>query len=71
MKGAGSYDAATAVESPRIQVTLVTGISEEHCRRINLGYRDYHEIAPDAWKTRENEGMLLVPHVGEVLYRPA
>ncbi len=37
VKGKGVYDAATGVETPRIQVTLATGISEERCRRINLG----------------------------------
>ena len=40
VKGLGTYDAATGVETPRIQVTLATGIPEERCRRINLGYLD-------------------------------
>jgi nickel-dependent lactate racemase len=71
VKGAGTYDAATAVESPRIQVTLATGIPEERCRRINLGYADYRAIDPHEWKGREAEGILLVPHAGEMLYRVA
>src|SRR6266705_4017051 len=41
VKGAGTYDAATGVETSRIQVTLATGIPEERCRRVNLGYMDY------------------------------
>jgi lactate racemase len=69
VKGAGTYDATSGVESPRIQVTLATGIPEERCRRVNLGYADYRTIDPDAWAGRESEGILLVPHAGEVLYR--
>jgi len=69
VKGMGSYDATTGIETPRIQVTLATSIPEERCRRVNLGYRDYHEINPQDWANREDEGALLVPHAGEVLYR--
>ena len=69
VKGAGEYELETGVEAPRIQVTLATGIPEERCRRINLGYRDYREIAPEEWANREDEGILLVRHAGEVLYR--
>lgn len=71
VKGTGSYDSATTQETPRIQVTLATGIPEERCRRINLGYADYHTIVPQEWEGREDEGILLVPHAGEVLYRLA
>ena len=69
VKGLGTYDAATGIESPRIKVTLSTGISEERCQRINLGYADYRSIDPDTWANREDEGILLVPHAGEMLYR--
>ncbi len=69
VKGTGTYDAASGVESPRIQVTLATGIPEERCRHVNLGYADYREIDPEAWKGREDEGILFVPHAGEMLYR--
>ncbi len=69
VKGAGTYDAASGIETPRIQVTLATGISEERCRLVNLGYADYTEIDPQAWKGREQGGLLLVPHAGEMLYR--
>src|SRR6266699_2669103 len=69
VKGAGTYDAASAIERPRIQVILATGIPEERCRLINLGYADYREIDLDAWKGREQEGILYVPHAGEMLYR--
>ena len=69
VKGTGTYDAATGIETPRITVTLATGIPEERCRRINLGYADYREIDPKEWMGREQEGILYVPHAGEVLYR--
>ncbi|HET9979337.1 MAG TPA: lactate racemase domain-containing protein [Ktedonobacterales bacterium] len=69
VKGTGTYDAATGVETPRISVTLATGIPEERCRRINLGYADYREIDPTEWVGREEEGILYVPHAGERLYR--
>ncbi|HEX9035405.1 MAG TPA: lactate racemase domain-containing protein [Ktedonobacterales bacterium] len=69
VKGTGAYDAETGIETPRIQVTLATGIPEERCRRINLGYADYREINPRTWAGREDEGILYVPHAGERLYR--
>jgi nickel-dependent lactate racemase len=69
VRGAGTYDAATGIESPRIQVTLATGIPRERCERINLGYRDHRELDPRNWADREPEGRLLVEHAGEVLYR--
>lgn len=69
VKGAGTYDLPEQREAPRIQVTLATGISEERCRKVNLGYRDYRTIDLNAWQGRENEGYLFVPHAGEVLYR--
>ena len=69
VKGAGTYDLATGVETPRISVTLATSIPEERCRHVNLGYRDYRTIDPQEWQGREQEGILFVPHAGEMLYR--
>jgi nickel-dependent lactate racemase len=69
VRGAGTYDTASGVERPRIQVTLATSIPAERCARINLGYRDYHAINPRAWENREDDGLLLVEHAGETLYR--
>lgn len=68
-KGMGTYDAALGVETPRIRVALATGISPVRCRQINLGYVSPGEIHLEEWKNRENEGILIVPHAGEVLYR--
>ena len=69
LRGIGEYDAATAIESPRIQVTLATGIPRERCELVNLGYRDPASIDPAQFASREDEGVLLVPHAGEMLYR--
>jgi nickel-dependent lactate racemase len=67
VKGNGTYDAATSVEDPRIQVTLATGIPPEHCALVNLGYRDPASVDP-----RDYEGdarTLVIPRAGEMLYR--
>jgi lactate racemase len=69
VKGTGTYDAENGIENPRIQVTLATGIPEERCRHVNLGYSDYRKINPEEWQGREDEGVLVVPHAGEMLYR--
>lgn len=67
VKGTGTFE--HGVEKPRISVTLATGIPEERCHRVNLGYLDYKKINIDEWKNRESEGILFVPHAGEMLYR--
>jgi nickel-dependent lactate racemase len=67
VKGTGTYDAATGVERPRIQVTLATAIPEERCRRIDLGYLDPATLDPAEWEGRED--VLVVHHAGEKLYR--
>lgn len=69
VKGLGSYDPATGIEKPRIQVSLATRIPAERCRRINLGYIDPASINIDEWRNREHEGVLIVPRAGEILYR--
>ena len=67
VKGLGRFDAATGVETPRIRVTLATGIPRERCRRINLGYLDPASVDVEAWR-REAEA-IVVPRAGEMLYR--
>jgi nickel-dependent lactate racemase len=69
VKGLGQYDKSSGKETPRIQVTLATGIPPERCRRINLGYLDPATIRPQEWENREDEGILIVPRAGEMLYR--
>ncbi len=67
VKGQGRYDPATGVETPRVTVTLATGISPELCRKLNLGYRDPASIDVAAWSKRD--GVMVVPRAGEMLYR--
>jgi len=67
VKGVGTF--VDGVEKPRIDVVLATGLSEEDCRAINLGYMDHRAIDPARYGEREHEGVLLVPSAGEVLYR--
>ncbi len=69
VKGLGSYDTATGRETPRLQVTLATGIPAERCRRINLGYLDPATINVAEWQRQAAEGVLVVPRAGEMLYR--
>jgi hypothetical protein len=67
--GLGSYDAATGIETLRIHVTLATGIPEERCRRVNLGYMDPASVRIEEWRGRESEGIVVIPRAGEILYR--
>ncbi len=69
LRGQGEYDPTTGIERPRIRVTLATGIPEERCRRVNLGYANPADINPAEWLNRERDGVLLVPRAGEMLYR--
>jgi len=69
VKGLGTYE--DGVETPRAEVTLASQIPEAKCRQINLGYRDPASVNPDDYANREEEGILLVPHAGERLYRLA
>ena len=71
VKGCGTFDAATGIERPRIQVTLATGITPERCARLNLGYLDPSTIRIPEWEGREDEGVLVVHRAGETLYRLA
>jgi hypothetical protein len=67
LKGKGTF--VGGVEKPRIHVTLATGIPEDVCRAVNLGYRDPKSIDPASFSNRESEGILHVPKAGEYLYR--
>jgi nickel-dependent lactate racemase len=69
VKGKGRFDAATGVETPRIQVTLATGIPPERCDRVSLGYLDPAGVDPAGWATKAGDGALVVPRAGEMLYR--
>ena len=67
VRGLGTFE--NGVENCRVKVTLATGIPKEECERINLAYRDPTGVNPDSYPNREDEGVLLVPKAGEMLYR--
>jgi len=66
VRGIGTYE--NGFEHCRVQVTLATGIPKEICAEINLGYCDPATIDPNEFANREDEGVLLVPKAGEMLY---
>ena len=67
VRGIGTLE--NGVEKPRIEVILASSLTEEQCRKINLGYMDYRHIDLDAYKNREEEGILFVDRAGEILHR--
>lgn len=67
VRGIGKME--DGVEKPRIEVILASSLSEEECKKINLGYMDYRSINFDDYKDREEEGVLFVEKAGEVLHR--
>ena len=71
VKGAGTFDLTSKVETPRIQVDIATRIPQERTERINLGYVDPATVSLEEWerRAREDEGILYIPHAGEFLYR--
>jgi nickel-dependent lactate racemase len=69
VKGLGTFDAASGVETPRIQVTLATGIPRERCDRVNLGHRDPQDLDVERARLEWGDDGLVVPRAGELLYR--
>jgi lactate racemase len=69
VKGLGTFDARHGVESPRITVTLATGIAAERCDRINLDYQDPASIDFEDWSTDNAQPNRMVPRAGELLFR--
>lgn len=69
VKGLGTFDASCGLESPRINVTLATGIPRERCDRVNLGYQDPATIDLEHERLQAGDDSLVVPRAGEFLYR--
>ncbi|HHU37774.1 MAG TPA: DUF2088 domain-containing protein [Propionibacterium sp.] len=67
VRGAGSYDPETGVETNRIKVTLCTQIPEEVCRSVNLGHLPLDAVDIEEWK--KDPGVFVQENAGEVLYR--
>jgi nickel-dependent lactate racemase len=69
VKGLGTYDSACGVETPRVAVTLATGIPPGRCDRVNLGYLDPAGIDVEHELEHAGAHSLVVPRAGEMLYR--
>jgi nickel-dependent lactate racemase len=73
VRGIGEFE--DGVEKCRVKVTLATGIPEDVCHAINMGYRDPKSIRVEDYRDREDEGVLYVSKAGEMLFhlkqRPA
>jgi nickel-dependent lactate racemase len=67
VRGIGTFEAG--VEKCRAKVTLATQISPEKCQRLNLGYRDPASMRLEDFSNREEQGILLVPKAGEMLFQ--
>ena len=67
VRGIGTYE--EGIERPRIAVTLATGISEEICRSVNLGYCDPRSIDLARWREHPSAHELVIENAGQVLYR--
>ena len=67
VRGGGTFE--NGVENCRVKVTLASQVPREVCESINLGYLDPATIDPADYANREEEGILLVPKAGEMLYR--
>jgi len=51
---------------PRYRITMATGLDEETCRRVNLGYIDYRSFDYEAM--RSDPDTLIVADAGRDLY---
>jgi len=67
VKGIGTY--IDGIEKPRVNVVLATGIRKARCEKVNLGYMNPKDIDIADYEGREDEGILVVHHAGEVLHR--
>ena len=67
VKGIGTF--IDGVEKPRANVVLATSISKHRCEKVNLDYLNPNDINIADYENREDEGILVVQHAGEVLHR--
>ncbi|HEY0726542.1 MAG TPA: lactate racemase domain-containing protein [Pyrinomonadaceae bacterium] len=54
---------------PRYRITMATGLDEETCRRVNLGYLDHRTLDLEALNSQP--GTLVVKDAGRDLYKVA
>lgn len=67
VRGLGTYE--NGIERCRALVTLASQIPADTCRRLNLGYREPSTIRLEDFAGREQDGVLLVPQAGEMLFQ--
>jgi nickel-dependent lactate racemase len=67
VRGTGAYTGG--VERPDVNLVFATSIPEDVCRRINVGYLDPRRIRLADYMNKEDQGILLVDHAGEILHR--
>lgn len=67
VKGIGTF--IDGVEKPRVNVVLATAISKERCEKVNLDYMNPADINIADYENKEDEGVLVVHHAGEILHR--
>ncbi len=67
LRGIGTY--INGVEKPRVNVVLATSIDKQRCEKLNLGYMNPDDVNISDYEDKEDEGVLLVHHAGEVLHR--
>jgi nickel-dependent lactate racemase len=67
VRGIGTF--IDGKENPRANVVLATGISKQRCEKVNLGYMNPSDINISDYENKEDEGILVVQHAGEVLHR--
>ncbi len=67
VRGIGTFE--NGVENCRAKVTISSLIPPARCEQIALGYRDPKSIREEEFANREDEGVLLVPKAGEMLFQ--
>lgn len=67
VRGTGTYEAG--VERPDVNLVFATSITEDVCRKINVGYMDPRHIHLTDYVNQEDQGILFVDHAGEILHQ--
>jgi lactate racemase len=67
VRGVGVFEGG--VEKCRAKVTLASQVPRTVCERLNLGYVDPAAINPQDYAGKEEQGILLVPKGGELLFQ--
>lgn len=67
VKGIGTFE--NGIEKPRVNVVLATSISRQRCEKVNLDYMNPDELKISDYENRQDEGILVVHHAGELLHR--